>query len=74
MIAHNVYFTLRDNSEAAIQMLFAACRKYLAEHPGIVSFACGALAIYHTRDVNDRDWTEYAPRNTHHAIHGKESR
>ncbi|MCX6029338.1 MAG: Dabb family protein [Chloroflexi bacterium] len=56
MIAHNVYFTLIDNSEAAVQMLLAACQKYLVDHPGIASFACGPLAIDHARDVNDRDW------------------
>jgi quinol monooxygenase YgiN len=56
MIAHNVYFTLIDNSEAAVQTLLAACRKYLVDHPGMVSFACGTLAVDHVRDVNDLDW------------------
>ena len=39
-----------------MQTLLAACRKYLVDHPGIVSFACGTLAVDHARDVNDRDW------------------
>ena len=57
MIAHNVYFTLIDDSAAAVQTLVDACRKYLAVgHPGMVSFACGTLAADHVRDVNDRDW------------------
>ena len=56
MIAHNVYFTLNDNSVAAVQTLLAACRQYLVDHAGIVSFACGILAVDHARAVNDRDW------------------
>jgi hypothetical protein len=56
MIAHNVYFTLRDNSETARQTLLDACRKYLVDHPGVMSFACGVLAADHARPVNDRDW------------------
>ena len=56
MIAHNVYFTLFDNSAAARQTLLAACWKYLSIHPGIVYFACGTLAEDHVRSVNDRDW------------------
>ena len=56
MIAHNVYFTLFDNSETAVQTLLAACRKYLVDHPGIASFACGTLAVEQAREVNDRDW------------------
>ena len=39
-----------------MQTLLAACRKYLVDHPGMVSFACGTLAVDHVRDVNDRDW------------------
>ena len=39
-----------------MQTLLAACRKYLVDHPGIVSFACGTLAVDHAREVNDRDW------------------
>jgi hypothetical protein len=56
MIAHNVYFALHDNSEEARQRLLDACQKYLVDHPGIVSFACGTLAADHVRPVNDRDF------------------
>jgi quinol monooxygenase YgiN len=56
MLAHNVYFTLIDNSEAARRTLLDACLKYLVDHPGVVSFACGTLAADHARPVNDRDW------------------
>ena len=56
MIAHNVYFTLKDNSAEARSALLAACQKHLTDHPGEVSFACGAPAEGFERDVNDRDW------------------
>jgi hypothetical protein len=54
MLAHNVYFTLKDSSETARQKLVAACRKYLSDHPGTVFFACGVLAEALHRPVNDR--------------------
>ena len=56
MLAHNVFFALKDRSETATQTLVAACRKYLASHPGIQFFACGTLAEALNRPVNDRDW------------------
>ena len=56
LLAHNVYFTLKDNSDAARQRLLAACRKYLTGHPGTVFFACGTLAEALQRPVNVRDF------------------
>ncbi len=56
MLAHNVFFALHDASDAARAKLVAACRKYLASHPGTVSFACGTLAKELDRPVNDRDF------------------
>ena len=56
MLAHNVYFTLNDNSPAARQTLLDACAQYLRDHPGMVSSACGVLRDDHARPVNDRDW------------------
>ena len=53
-LAHNVFFTLRDNSPAKIQALIAACKKDLTVQPGIVYFACGKLEPELARDVNDR--------------------
>src|SRR4051794_9489679 len=43
LIAHNVYFALKDNSGAAKAKLVAACKKYLSGHPGEVFFAAGTL-------------------------------
>ncbi|HEX8200326.1 MAG TPA: Dabb family protein [Isosphaeraceae bacterium] len=56
MLAHNVYFTLKDNSDAARTALVSACRKYLSDHPGVVFFACGTLCQSLDRPVNDRDF------------------
>lgn len=53
MLAHNVYFTLKDNSPAARTKLVAACKKYLTGHPGTVFFACGTLCDELRREVND---------------------
>ena len=56
MVAHNVYFSLNDNSAAAKQKLVAACKKYLSNHPGEVSFSVGTRATDLNRPVNDRDF------------------
>lgn len=53
MLAHNVYFSLKDSSQAAKKRLVEACKKYLAPHEGIVFFACGLLAEDLRREVND---------------------
>ena len=56
MLAHNVYFSLKDNSKPAREKLLAACRKLLTGHPGAFFFACGTLAQELRREVNDRDF------------------
>jgi hypothetical protein len=56
MLAHNVYFTLTDNSDAAKRSLINACKKYLISHPGIVFFACGTRQDELQRPVNDRSF------------------
>jgi hypothetical protein len=53
MLAHNVYFTLNDNSQASIDKLVSGCEKYLTGHPGTVFFAVGKLAAELARPVND---------------------
>ncbi len=54
MLSHNVFFSLHDNSSAAIERLAAACKTYLTGHPGTVFFAAGPLADEFERPVNDR--------------------
>ncbi|GBD37157.1 hypothetical protein HRbin36_02287 [bacterium HR36] len=55
-LAHNVYFSLKDNSPQAKARLVEACRKYLSGHEGTVFFAAGVLAEDLNRPVNDRDF------------------
>jgi len=56
LLAHNVYFTLTDNSTAARDRLLAACKKNLSRHPGTVFFAVGVRATELSRPVNDLDF------------------
>src|SRR3954452_13914447 len=53
MLAHSVYFSLNDNSEAAVRAMVDACKKYLSDHPGVVFFAAGTLNHELTRRGND---------------------
>lgn len=53
-LAHNVFFSLNDNSPAARQKLLDSCKKYLVNHPGVVFFACGTLTPDLDRPVNDK--------------------
>ena len=56
MLAHTVFFSLTDDSEAAVQKMLGDCRKYLTGHPGILFFACGTPNQELTRPINDRDF------------------
>jgi hypothetical protein len=56
LIAHNVYFSLKDNSPTETKKLVDACKKYLSGHPGEVFFAAGTLVKELDRPVNDRDF------------------
>jgi hypothetical protein len=55
-LAHNVYFTLKDNSAESKKKLVDACRKHLSKHEGEVFFAAGSRAEDFQREVNDRDF------------------
>lgn len=56
MIAHMVYFTLKDNSAEAMEKLLASCRNFLTDHPGTKFFAVGTRTPDLTRDVNDQEF------------------
>ena len=56
MLAHIVYFTLHDNSEANKQALVDACHKYLKNHPGVEFFAAGTVGAEFQRPVNVSDY------------------
>ena len=55
-IVHNVYFSLKDKSEASQKKMLDACNKYLKPQPGVTYFAVGVLAADLKRPVNDLDW------------------
>jgi hypothetical protein len=55
MIAHNVYFVLQDNSEAAIQAMVADCHAYLSKLPGMLFYAAGTCSDV-KRSSSDRDY------------------
>ncbi len=55
MLAHSVYFTLKDRTPAAAARLIASCCEHLTGHPGLRTFAVGTCADY-DRQVNDRDY------------------
>ncbi|OYV85270.1 MAG: stress responsive protein [Planctomycetia bacterium 21-64-5] len=55
MLAHNVYFSLKEPNETNRRKLVAACDKYLSDHPGTVFYAAGTVSDLN-RSVNDRDW------------------
>ena len=56
MLAHHVYFTLKDSAQEAQQKMVDACHKYLKGHAGTLFFAAGTLTPDLTRPVNDRDF------------------
>jgi hypothetical protein len=55
-LAHDVYFSLKDNSAEAKSKLVSACKKYLTNHPGEIFFAAGPRAEDLNRSVNDQDF------------------
>lgn len=72
MLGHMVYFTLNDNSEAAIKKLVDACQKYLTGHPGLTFFAAGTRVADLSREVNDKTFdvalqTVFESREAHDA-------
>ena len=56
MIAHNVFFTLHDRSDAAKAKLVHECQVHLTGHAGLVAFAVGVMDPTFNRDVNEQDF------------------
>ena len=56
MLAHMVFFTLKDSSPANRAALVAACEKYLSGHEGVAHFSAGSRAEAMDRAVNDTDF------------------
>jgi hypothetical protein len=55
MLAHNVFFSLNDDSETAKRHLVDECHKYLAAAPDAVFYAAGTVSSI-DRPVSDRDY------------------
>ena len=51
-LAHHVFFKLNDRSDEAIETLLAACKKYLDDHVGLISFSVGRRDRELDREVN----------------------
>ncbi len=54
MLAHMVFFELKDKTPESRDKLLAACEKYLTDHPGVVYYSAGARGEEFVRDVNDQ--------------------
>ena len=54
MLSHDVFFTLRDSSQPAIDALLAACSSKLRDHEGVLFFSVGGLEPGLDRPVNDQ--------------------
>lgn len=55
-IGHMVFFKLKSPTPENRAKLVEACKKYLADHEGIVYFSAGVISDEFKREVNDRDW------------------
>jgi len=55
-LAHHVFFTLADDSDASVNRLLAACEKYLTGHEGVIEFAVGRRDTTLNRPVNNTDY------------------
>ena len=55
-LAHNVFFTLKDSSDKAVDALIKDCYDYLKDNPGILYFSAGCLVEEHSREVNVKDF------------------
>jgi len=77
MLAHIVFFSLKDSTTANRQKLVDACHKYLSDHPGVVFYAAGPVSDLE-RPVNDRDFdvglhVVFADRASHDAYQSAET-
>jgi hypothetical protein len=55
-LAHMVFFTLTEKTDANRKRLVEACKKYLDGHDGVTYFSVGTLNADLKREVNDRDF------------------
>jgi len=55
-LAHNVFFTLKDSSEASVEKLVEECYTYLKDAPGVIAFYAGPIVAENKRGVNITDF------------------
>lgn len=55
-LAHVVFFTLKDHSQASRMKMIDACKTYLTGHDGVLSFSVGTIAEDVQEPVSDRDF------------------
>lgn len=53
---HNVFFTLKDQSDEAVNSLLDAIDKYLTGHDGVICCGGGRHVTDLARPVNDKDF------------------
>ncbi|MCC9601086.1 Dabb family protein [Stieleria sp. JC731] len=51
-LAHHVFFTLKDKSDAAVESLLSDAKEYLDNHDGVIDFAVGRRDTELSREVN----------------------
>ena len=56
MVAHMVYFKLKEPTPENRARLVGLCYEHLTGHPGEVFFGAGVIGEEFRREVNDRDW------------------
>jgi hypothetical protein len=56
LLAHSVYFSLKEPTAEAKQKLVDACKKHLSQHPGVVFFSAGTLCDESKGPFVDRDF------------------
>src|SRR3954469_17296732 len=55
-LAHNVYFSLNEPTDANRRALIGACKTYLPDPPGTLFFGVGTVEPELARSVNQRDF------------------
>lgn len=55
-LAHMVFFTLKDHSQASREAFVASCHKYLQGHAGTVHYSVGIIAADVEEPVSVRDF------------------
>jgi stress responsive alpha/beta barrel protein len=55
-LAHMVFFTLKETSDANREKMVRACKDYLSGHDGVVYFSVGTRNEALEREVNDKEY------------------